>query len=242
MLRLGLRRGCRLGRSLMLWRGSLGCTFRVRRSSLTLRLFARLCHYGFDFRTRCFRFGGRLRRARCAVCGCWRRSSMLGVCCRFCSRLFLSRLILRRATRSFPACCSLVLSCLRLSRPVFRSPVFRRLGCSSSSRVALVLFGSVLRRLRLSRPVRFSLVLGRLSLGCLVLLGSVFRRLGLGGLIFVRLILGRLSLSRLVLFSLVLRRPMLGGGLVRCYDALTGKLSRLGRCGDCRAPGIDGSE
>src|SRR5271155_5771517 len=227
MLRLGLRRGCRLGRSLMLWRGSLGCTFRVRRSSLVLRLFARLCHYGFDFRTRCFRFGGRLRRARCAVCGCWRRSSMLGVCCRFCSRLFLSRLILRRATRSFPACCSLVLSCLRLSRPVFRSPVFRRLGCSSSSRVALVLFGSVLRRLRLSRPVRFSLVLGRLSLGCLVLLGSVFRRL---------------RLSRLVLFSLVLRRPMLGGGLARCYDALTGKLSRLGRCGDCRAPVIDGRE
>src|SRR5271155_1212863 len=197
MLRLGLRRGCRLGRSLMLWRGSLGCTFRVRRSSLTLRLFARLCHYGFDFRTRCFRFGGRLRRARCAVCGCWRRSSMLGVCCRFCSRLFLSRLILRRATRSFPACCSLVLSCLRLSRPVFRSPVFRRLGCSSSSRVALVLC---------------SLVFGRLSLGCLVL------------------------------FSLVLRRPMLGGDLARCYDALTGKLSRLGRCGDCRAPVIDGRE
>src|SRR5271170_7018325 len=221
MLRLGLRRGCRLGRSLMLWRGSLGCTFRVDRSSLMLRLFARLCHYGFDFRARCFRFGGWLRRARCAVCG-WRRPSMLGVCCRLCSRLFLSRLILRRATRSFPACCSLVLSCLRLSRPVFRSPVFRRLGFSSSSRVALVLcslvfgrlslgclalFGSVLRRLRLSRPVRFSLVLGRLSLGCLVLLGSVFRRLGLGGLIFVRLILGRLSLSRLVLFSLVLRRP-----------------------------------
>src|SRR5271156_5880405 len=194
MLRLGLRRGCRLGRSLMLWRGSLGCTFRVGRSSLVLRLFARLCHYGFVFRTRWLRFGGWLRRARCAVCG-WRRPSMLGVCCRFCSRLFLSRLILRRATRSFPACCSLVLSCLRLSRPVFRSPVFRRLGFSSSSRVALVLFGSVLRRLRLSRPVRFSLVLGRLSLGCLVLLGSVFRRLRLSRLIFVGLILGRLSLS-----------------------------------------------
>src|SRR5271155_3680812 len=186
MLRLGLRRGCRLGRSLMLWRGSLGCTFRVRRSSLTLRLFARLCHYGFDFRARCFRFGGRLRRARCAVCGCWRRTSLLGVCCRSCSRFFLSRLILRRATRSFPACCSLVLSCLRLSRPVFRSPVFRRLGFSSSSRVALVLC---------------SFVFGRLSLGCLALFGSVFRRLGLGGLIF---------------FGLILGRPMLGGGLVRC--------------------------
>src|SRR5271155_1155425 len=207
MLRLGLRRGCRLGRSLMLWRGSLGCTFRVRRSSLTLRLFARLCHYGFDFRTRCFRFGGWLRRARCAVCGCWRRSSMPGVCCRSCSRLFLSCLILRRATRSFPACFSLVLSCLRLSRPVFRSPVFRRLGFSSSSRVALVLC---------------SLVFGRLSLGRLVLFGSV--------------------LCRLRFCRLVLRRPMLGGGLARCYDALTGKLSRLGCCRDCRAPVIDGRE